>query len=133
MWPRSRRLLAVSGSDLVLIAVPVAATEPTLRAIRHLVAARHAWSWMQAPPSPMWPLPRKRCLAPWQRISCRRIPIAGKELVWGERMPTPLLFQGRQVVITPHCQRTIPRSYNGRQVLGRGLGCKVLKMTPENP
>jgi prephenate dehydrogenase len=30
-------LLAVSGSDIVLIAVPVAATEATLKAIRHLV------------------------------------------------------------------------------------------------
>ena len=36
-------LLAVSGSDIVLIAVPVAATEPTLRAIRqrHFGARRH--------------------------------------------------------------------------------------------
>src|SRR3978361_1147681 len=30
-------LMAVSGADIVLIAVPVAATEATLRAIRHLV------------------------------------------------------------------------------------------------
>ena len=30
-------LLAVSGSDIVLIAVPVAATEATFRAIRHMV------------------------------------------------------------------------------------------------
>ena len=30
-------LLAVSGADIVLIAVPVAATEATFRAIRHLV------------------------------------------------------------------------------------------------
>lgn len=30
-------LLAVSGSDIVLIAVPVSATEITLKAIRHLV------------------------------------------------------------------------------------------------
>ena len=30
-------LLAVSGSDIVLIAVPVSATEATFRAIRHLV------------------------------------------------------------------------------------------------
>ena len=30
-------LLAVSGSDIVLLAVPVAATESTLKAIRHLV------------------------------------------------------------------------------------------------
>ncbi len=30
-------LMAVSGSDIVLLAVPVAATEATLKAIRHLV------------------------------------------------------------------------------------------------
>ena len=30
-------LLAVSGSDIVLIAVPVSATESTFKAIRHLV------------------------------------------------------------------------------------------------
>jgi prephenate dehydrogenase len=36
---RGRRiaLLAVSGSDIVLMAVPVAATEATFKAIRHLV------------------------------------------------------------------------------------------------
>jgi prephenate dehydrogenase len=33
-------LLAVSGADLVLLAVPVAATEATLKAIRHLVTHR---------------------------------------------------------------------------------------------
>src|ERR671920_697050 len=31
-------LLAVSGADIVLLAVPVAATEATLKAIRHLVS-----------------------------------------------------------------------------------------------
>ncbi|MCB2033775.1 MAG: prephenate dehydrogenase/arogenate dehydrogenase family protein, partial [Ottowia sp.] len=30
-------LLAVSGADLVMLAVPVAATESTLKAIRHLI------------------------------------------------------------------------------------------------
>ena len=30
-------LLAVSGSDIVLLAVPVSATEATLKAIRHLI------------------------------------------------------------------------------------------------
>src|SRR6516225_6131514 len=30
-------LLAVAGSDIVLLAVPVAATEATLRAVRHMV------------------------------------------------------------------------------------------------
>ena len=33
----SSALQAVSGSDVVLLAVPVAATEATLKAIRHLV------------------------------------------------------------------------------------------------
>lgn len=33
-------LMAVSGSDIVLLAVPVAATEATLKAIRHLVNPR---------------------------------------------------------------------------------------------
>ena len=32
-------LLAVSGADIVLIAVPVAATEATFKAIKHLVTA----------------------------------------------------------------------------------------------
>jgi predicted dinucleotide-binding enzyme len=35
-------LLAVSGADMVLLAVPVAATEATLKAIRHLVTPGHA-------------------------------------------------------------------------------------------
>ena len=34
---RQSALLAVSGADIVLIAVPVSATEATFKAIRHLV------------------------------------------------------------------------------------------------
>jgi prephenate dehydrogenase len=45
-------LLAVSGADIVLIAVPVAATEATFKAIKHLVTPK-CWSWMWAPPSAM--------------------------------------------------------------------------------
>jgi prephenate dehydrogenase len=33
-------LLAASGADLVLLAVPVAATEATLKSIKHLVTPR---------------------------------------------------------------------------------------------
>jgi prephenate dehydrogenase len=36
-------LLAVSGADLVLLAVPVAATEATFKAIRHLVTKATRW------------------------------------------------------------------------------------------
>ena len=35
-------LLAVSGADIVLIAVPVAATEATFKAIKHLVTPQYA-------------------------------------------------------------------------------------------
>jgi prephenate dehydrogenase len=46
-------LLAVSGSDIVLIAVPVAATDVTFRAIRHLVNLT-CCSWTWAAPSATW-------------------------------------------------------------------------------
>jgi prephenate dehydrogenase len=49
-------LLAVSGADVVLLAVPVAATEATFKAIRHLVSpAPCSWTW--AAPSATWWMP----------------------------------------------------------------------------
>ncbi len=43
-------LLAVSGADMVLIAVPVAASEATFKAITHWRSPTRCWSWTWARP-----------------------------------------------------------------------------------
>ncbi len=122
-------LLAVSGSDIVLIAVPVAATEATLRAIRHLVAPGVLFMDVGSTKSDV-ALAAQRVLGDLSANFVPVHPIAGKEHS-GVQHADPLLFQGKQVVLTP-----LPD--NDHALVQRaaatwaGLGCKVLRMTPEN-
>ena len=92
-------LLAVSGSDIVLIAVPVAATEPTLRAIRHLVAPGTLIMDAGSTKADV-AIAAQKVLGPLAAHFVPAHPIAGKELS-GVQNADALLFQGRQVILTP--------------------------------
>jgi prephenate dehydrogenase len=122
-------LLAVSGSDIVLIAVPVSATEPTLRAIRHLVQPGTLIMDAGSTKADV-AIAAQKVLGPLAAHFVPAHPIAGKELS-GVANADALLFQGRQVVLTP-----LPENDHAmvQRAAGAwaGLGCKVLKMTPEN-
>ncbi len=122
-------LLAASGSDIVLIAVPVAATETTLRTIRHIVEPSMLVMDVGS---------TKRDVVDAARRALReRIgsfvpahPIAGKE-VSGIQAADATLYNGRQVILTPLPQ-TAPELVQKATDVWSALGAQVLKMSPEN-
>ncbi|MFO0121580.1 MAG: prephenate dehydrogenase [Inhella sp.] len=122
-------LLAVSGSDLVLRAVPVAATEATLRAIRHLVAPGTLYMDVGSTKADVAQA-AQRVLGDLSAHFVPVHPIAGKEHS-GVQHADPLLFQGRQVVLTPLPENDHAQVQRAAATWA-ALGCKVLRMTPEN-
>jgi len=121
-------LLAVSGADLVLIAVPVSATESTFKSIRHLITPDVLIMDVGS---------TKRDVVDAARRSLREHlsqfvpshPIAGKERA-GVENADPDLYHERQIILTPiehtsetHLQKAID--------VWCALGCKVVTMTPE--
>jgi prephenate dehydrogenase len=121
-------LLAVSGADIVLLAVPVAATEATLKAIRHLVTKDMLIMDVGSTKRDVIDSARRvlRDNA-GSFVPCH--PVAGKE-VSGVEHADPDLYTGRQVIITP-IDRTYPTQLQNAVTVWEGLGCNVLKMAPE--
>lgn len=122
-------LLAVSGADIVLLAVPVAATEATFKAIRHLVTANMLVMDVGST--------KRDVVDAAQRVLRDHVasfvpahPIAGKE-VSGVDHADPDLYQGKQVILTP-TERTLPAHVRRAQELWEGLGCHVHQMAPES-
>jgi prephenate dehydrogenase len=121
-------LLAVSGADIVLLAVPVAATEATLKAIRHLVTRDMLIMDVGSTKRDVIDAAR-RVLRDHigSFVPCH--PITGKE-VSGVEHADPDLYTDRQVILTP-VDRTHPVQAEKAVQVWEGLGCKVLKMTPD--
>jgi prephenate dehydrogenase len=122
-------LLAVSGSDIVLLAVPVAATEATFKAIRHLVEPGVLFMDVGST--------KRDVVDAARRVLRERIasfvpahPIAGKELA-GIQHADATLYGGRQVILTPLPQ-TAPELVQKATDVWSAIGAQVLKMTPEN-
>src|SRR3954467_6492278 len=121
-------LLAVSGADIVLLAVPVAATEATLKAIKHLVSKDMLIMDVGSTKRDVIDAAR-RVLREHVGSFVPCHPIAGKE-VSGVEHADPDLYHGKQVILTP-VERTLPRQLERATQLWERLDCKVLKMTPE--
>jgi prephenate dehydrogenase len=121
-------LLAVSGADIVLLAVPVAATEATLKAIRHLVTKDMLIMDVGSTKRDVIDSARRvlRDNA-GSFVPCH--PVTGKE-VSGVEHADPDLYTGKQVIITP-IDRTYPTQLQNAVTVWEGLGCNVLKMAPE--
>ena len=122
-------LLAVSGSDIVLIAVPVAATEGTFKAIRHLVEPSVLVMDVGST--------KRDVVDAARRVLRERIgsfvpahPVAGKEQA-GIQHADASLYNGRQVILTPLPQ-TAPELMQKATDVWSAIGAQVLKMTPEN-
>jgi prephenate dehydrogenase len=122
-------LLAVSGSDIVLIAVPVAATETTFRAIRHLVDPGVLFMDVGSTKRDVVDAAR-RVLKERAARFVPAHPIAGKE-AGGVQHADAALYQGRQVILTP-LPTTDPALVQKATDVWSAIGCQVLKMTPEN-
>jgi len=122
-------LLAVSGSDIVLIAVPVAASESTFKAIRHLVDPGVLFMDVGST--------KRDVVDAARRVLKERLPsfvpahpIAGREVA-GIEHADAALYQGRKVILTP-LQQTNPVLIQKATDVWAAVGCQVLKMTPEN-
>ena len=122
-------LLAVAGSDIVLIAVPVAATEATFKAIRHLVEPGVLFMDVGST--------KRDVVDTARRVLKERVgafvpahPIAGKESA-GVSHADASLYAGRQVILTPLPQ-TAPELVQKATDVWSAIGSQVLKMSPEN-
>ena len=121
-------LLAVSGADIVLIAVPVASTEATFKSIKHLVTAKMLIMDVGSTKRDVIDAGRRSLR---EQIGCfvPAHPIAGKEVSGVENADADL-YVGRQVVLTP-IDRTNPVQLQQAIDVWAALGCRVVKMTPE--
>lgn len=121
-------LLAVSGADIVLIAVPVAATEATFKAIRHLVSPQMLIMDVGSTKRDVIDAGR-RALRDHIGSFVPAHPIAGKE-VSGVEHADPDLYAGKQVILTP-IERTQPTQLQQAIDVWTALGCRVQQMSPE--
>ena len=122
-------LLAVSGADLVLLAVPVAATEATLKAIRHLVNPDMLIMDVGSSKRDVVDAAR-RVLKHDVGVFVPCHPITGGE-VSGVENADAGLYQGRQVILTP-IERTLTTKLDKARALWQALGCELLEMSPES-
>ena len=121
-------LLAVSGADIVLVAVPVAATEATFKSIKHLVGPQTLVMDVGSTKRDVVDAARR---ALREHIGCfvPAHPIAGKE-VSGVENADPDLYRGAQVILTP-IERTLTSQLQKAQAVWQALGCRVQQMSPE--
>lgn len=121
-------LLAVSGADIVLLAVPVSATESTFKAIRHLLTPNTLVMDVGST--------KRDVVDAAQRVLRDQVgcfvpahPITGKE-VSGVEHADANLYNGKQVILTP-IERTLTEQLSKATSLWTALGCRVLQMSPQ--
>lgn len=122
-------LLAVSGADIVLIAVPVSASEATFKAIRHLVTPRMLIMDVGSTKRDVVDAAR-RVLRDHLGAFVGAHPIAGKE-VSGVEHADASLYAGKQVILTP-IEHTSAHQLKQAEAVWSAIGCKVQKMSPES-
>ena len=121
-------LLAVSGADIVLIAVPVAATEATFKAIKHFVTADMLVMDVGSTKRNVVEA-GKRALREQIGSFVPAHPIAGKEVSGVEHADADL-YQDRQIILTP-IEHTFTTQLQKAVDVWTALGCRVLQMSPE--
>ena len=121
-------LLAVSGADIVLLAVPVSATEATFKAIRHLITPNTLVMDVGSTKRDVVDAARRvlrdnvGCFVPAH-------PITGRE-VSGVEQADANLYVGKQVILTP-IERTYTAQLNKAISLWTAMGCHVQQMSPQ--
>lgn len=121
-------LLAVSGADIVLIAVPVSATEATFKAIRHLITPYTLIMDVGSTKQDVVDAAR-RVLRDHVGCFVPAHPITGKELSGVEHADANL-YSGKQVILTP-IERTYTIQLLKATKLWTALGCSVVQMSPQ--
>lgn len=122
-------LLAVSGSDIVLMAVPVAASEATFRAILPLIEPGALLMDVGSTKRDVVDA-AIRTLKDRLPNFVPAHPIAGKEVAGIEHAEASL-YEGQQVILTPLPQ-TSPELVQKATDVWASIGSQVLRMTPEN-
>ena len=121
-------LRAISGSDLVLIAVPVAVTETVFQSIKHLRARDMLIMDVGSTKSDVADAAR-RVLGPNAELFVPAHPIAGRE-VSGVAHADADLYAGKRVILTP-LEHTRPEYVRRATELWQAIGSQVSCMTPE--
>lgn len=119
-------LMAVSGADLVLISVPVAATESIFKTITHLNTSKTLIMDVGSTKQDVVKAARtvlKEKMGSF--VPCH--PIAGKELSGVEHADVDL-YKGRKVILTP-TERTQVSHLKKATELWQALGCDVHTMS----
>ena len=122
-------LLAVSGADIVLIAVPVAASEATFKSIKHLVTPQMLIMDVGSTKRDVVDAGR-RALREQIGSFVPAHPIAGKEVSGVEHADADL-YSGRQVILT-QIERTLTIQLQKAVDVWSALGCRVVQMSPES-
>ena len=121
-------LLAVSGADIVLLAIPVSATEAMFKAIRHLVGPNTLIMDVGSTKRDVVDAAR-RVLREHVGAFVPCHPITGKE-VSGVEHADENLYAGKQVIITP-IERTFTVQLKKAIEVWTALGCHVMQMSPQ--
>lgn len=121
-------LLAVSGADIVLLAVPVSATEATFKAIRHLIGPDTLIMDVGSTKRDVVDAAR-RVLRDHVGSFVPCHPITGKELSGVEHADADL-YTGRQVILTP-IERTFTVQLQKATDIWTALGSHVIQMSPQ--
>ncbi len=121
-------LQAVSGSNIVLIAVPVSAIEGTFKAIKHMITPDMLIMDVGSTKSDVVEA-AQRILGSLVGSFVPAHPIAGKE-VSGVENADVNLYKDRQVIFTP-IGRTLTAQLSRAETVWTALGSKVQSMSPE--
>ena len=121
-------LLAVSGADIVLLAVPVSATEATFKAIRHLITPNTLVMDVGSTKRDVVDAAR-RVLRDHVGCFVPAHPITGKE-VSGVEHADANLYNGKQVILTP-IERTFTVQLQKALEVWNAIGCNVVQMSPQ--
>ena len=122
-------LLAVSGADIVLLAIPVSATEATFKAIRHLVGPTTLIMDVGSTKRDVVDAARRALRENvGSFVPCH--PITGKEVSGVEHADADLYLE-RQVILTP-IERTLTAQLKSATDVWTALGCHVHQMSPQS-
>ena len=122
-------LLAVSGADIVLVAVPVSASAATFKSIRHMVTPHMLIMDVGSTKGDVVRA-AERGLREQIGSFVPAHPIAGKEMAGVEHAEADL-YQQKQVILTP-VEQTLSAQLRQAIEVWTALGCKVVQMSPES-
>lgn len=121
-------LLAAAGADMVLLAVPVGATEATLKSIKHLVTPEMLIMDVGSTKGDVVQAARN-ALGNQIASFVPAHPNTGKEVA-GVAHADADLYRGAKVILTP-TERTLTSHLHKAQALWTALECDVRVMSPE--